>query len=230
MAHIKLGIITGSGLDFSNILDTCHSKRTFAEIFPKFYGNIKGHSYQILEGTLHSIPTLICNGRIHLYEGYTSEHICEFLLYFKEKGVSHLILINAVGGLKNKFPLPSFIAIHRITPITYHGIKLPNELIPSWIFNNYHNNGTYIWVVGPNYETKSELRLFLEMGGDVVGMSGAPELYWSLKHRIKTAMFSCITNYCFDSSILTHEHVINNAQIGCYQFLPRLKQLIIDNI
>lgn len=230
MEHIKLGIITGTGLDFTEILDSCHRKVSLTNIFPELQNQIEGHNYQILEGTIAALPVIICNGRIHAYEGYPFEQFKKFLSFFKERGITHLILINAVGGLNKEFSVGSFVAIEKIISIPYHKFSIPDILYPSWIFSKFPQKGTYIWVSGPSYETRAELRFFLQQGGDVVGMSGAPELYWALQSEIKTAMFSCITNDCFSSLPLSHKTVIENAQKACREFIQVFRKVIVKEL
>lgn len=230
MAHIKLAVITGSGLDFSNILDICHQKESLKKIFPEINSQIVGHNYQILHGFIDSIPTIICSGRIHAYEGYCFEQFKEFITYFREKEVTHLISINAVGGLNKNLSIGNFVEIEKIISIEYNPFPIPSIMFPSWIFKQYPLTGTYIWVTGPCYETQSELRLFLSQGGDVIGMSGGPELYWAIQLGIKTAMFSCVTNYCFDPYPLTHEEVIKNAQKACHQFLQTFRNALVEEL
>ncbi len=230
MAHIKLAIITGSGLDFSNILDVCHQEESLTEIFSGINSQILGHKYQLLHGFIDSIPTIICSGRIHAYKGYCFERFKEFITYFRDRDVSHLISINAVGGLNRNLPICNFVAIEKIISIKYNPFPIPSTMFPSWIFKQYHPRGTYIWVTGPCYETQSELQLFLSQGGDVIGMSGGPELYWAMQLGIKTAMFSCVTNYCFNPSPLTHEKVIKNAQKACNQFLPTFRNALVKEL
>lgn len=230
MAHIKLAIITGSGLDFSNILDTSHQKESLTEIFTNINSQIAGHSYQILHGFIDSIPTIICSGRIHAYEGYPFEQFQEFVTHFQKQGITHLISINAVGGLSKNLSIGSFVLIKKVICNKYNPFPLPSTIYPSWIFKQYHPRGTYIWVTGPCYETQSELRLFLSQGGDVIGMSGGPELYWATQLGIKTAMFSCVTNYCFNPSPITHDQVVNNAQNACNQFLQTFRNSLVKEL
>lgn len=231
MAHIKLAIITGSGLDFTNILDVCCKEKSLFNVFPEITTQITGHKYQIIDGFIDSIPTIICSGRIHAYEGYEFDKFKSFLNYFKEQGVTHLISINAVGGLNKDIPVGDFVAIEKLVSVQYQQFPIPPIMYPSWILNKYHLlRGTYIWVTGPCYETQSELRLFLSLGGDVIGMSGGPELYWAMEMGIKTAMFSCVTNYCFAPSILTHEQVVTNAQKACIQFKEVFRNMIIKEL
>ena len=54
--------------------------------------------------------------------------------------------------------------------------------------------GTYLFVKGPNYESKAEIKAFRKLGGDAVGMSTAPELIEAAKLGVKTAAVSLITN------------------------------------
>jgi len=230
MAHIKLAIITGSGLDFTNILDVCRQRKSLFDVFPEITTQITGHKYQIFDGFIGSIPTIICSGRIHAYEGYKFEKFKSFLNYFREQGITHLISINAVGGLNKDMSVGDFVSIDKLVSVQYKPFPIPPIMYPSWVFNHYNPKGTYIWVTGPCYETQSELRLFSSMGGDIIGMSGGPELYWAMEMGIKTAMFSCVTNYCFAHSILTHEQVVANAQKACSRFEQVFRNMVIKEL
>ncbi|MGC8738550.1 MAG: hypothetical protein ACP5UA_07870 [Candidatus Hydrogenedens sp.] len=227
MAHIKLGIITGSGLDFTNILDVRYHEKSLFDVFPDINTQIAGHKYQIIDGFIGSIPTILCSGRIHAYEGYTFEKFKSFLSYFQEQGITHLVSINTVGGLNKDIPVGNFVLVEKLISIQYNSFPIPSILYPSWVFNFYEPKGTYIWVTGPCYETESELRLFTSLGGDIIGMSGGPELYWAIQLGIKTSMFSCVTNNCFASFPLTHEQVVANAQKACSHFEQIFRNILI---
>ncbi len=230
MAHIKLAIITGSGLDFSYILDNYYKEKSLIDVLPEIHTQVAGHKYQILDGYIGSIPTIVCNGRIHTYEGYAFKQFQSFINYFRENSVTHLISINAVGGLRKGLPIGEFVAIKKLISVHYNPFPIPSVMYPNWIFDRFVPRGTYVWVTGPCYETQSELRLFSSQGGDVIGMSGGPELYWAMQLGIKTAMFSCVTNYCFLHSPLTHEQVIENAQKACSRFTQKFKNILIEEL
>ncbi|MCX8065071.1 MAG: hypothetical protein N3G21_07855 [Candidatus Hydrogenedentes bacterium] len=230
MANITLCIITGSGINLSNILNKKVSEEPFKEIFPKFQGNIKGHDYKITRGYIGVISTIICAGRIHAYEGYDWNDFNTFLEMFKRFGVTNILSINAVGSIDEKLKVPSYTIVKEIIPTPFVKYPLEKPLTPNWNIKADLPKSTYIWVTGPSYETKSELKLFKQIGGDIIGMSGAPELYWALQLNYKVAMLSCVTNYCFNSSPITHDEVIKNAKQATENLLPHLKGIIIKNL
>jgi purine nucleoside phosphorylase len=56
-------------------------------------------------------------------------------------------------------------------------------------------SGVYIMVLGPNYETPSEIKLFKNFGADAVGMSTVPEVLAAVQQGIKVLGISSISNY-----------------------------------
>lgn len=230
MANVNLCIITGSGINLKPILDQSFFEISLSELFPSFACNVIGHEYKIIKGRIGHISTILCSGRIHAYEGYEWHDFKKFLIKFKEFDITHLLSINAVGSLNINLTISSFSSVKEIIPIRYSKFPLNTPLHPNWHINSNLPEVKYIWVTGPSYETKSELRLFKRLGGDIIGMSGAPELFWAIELGYKTAMLSCITNYCFNSSILTHDEVVKNALLGTKIFIPYLKEILLTNL
>jgi purine-nucleoside phosphorylase len=56
------------------------------------------------------------------------------------------------------------------------------------------HQGVYVGVSGPNYETRSEYRMFRYLGGDVVGMSTIPEVTAAARCGMETLAMSMVTN------------------------------------
>lgn len=54
--------------------------------------------------------------------------------------------------------------------------------------------GVYTFVSGPSYETRAEARYLRSLGGDVVGMSTAPEVIVARHSGIKVLGLSLVTN------------------------------------
>jgi len=54
--------------------------------------------------------------------------------------------------------------------------------------------GTYIWVQGPSYETKAEIRAFERWGADAIGMSTVPEVIQARRLGMSVLGLSTITN------------------------------------
>ena len=57
------------------------------------------------------------------------------------------------------------------------------------------HRGTYVGVLGPNYETRAEIRM-LRNWGDAVGMSTVPEVIAAVHGGLKVLGLSTITNFC----------------------------------
>ena len=58
-----------------------------------------------------------------------------------------------------------------------------------------HSTGTYVCVSGPRYETPAEIRMMAALGGDIVGMTGAPEAILAREAGLPYAGVGIVTNY-----------------------------------
>ncbi|MFW6157495.1 MAG: purine-nucleoside phosphorylase, partial [Balneolaceae bacterium] len=90
--------------------------------------------------------------------------------------------------------------------------------------------GTYMYVQGPTYETKAEIRAFRIMGADAVGMSTAPELTEASRLGLPAAGVSLITNMStgITSKKLDHAEVEKAAESRKGDFAKLVKALIAD--
>lgn len=75
--------------------------------------------------------------------------------------------------------------------------------------------GTYVGVIGPNYETRAEYRLFRAIGGDAVGMSTIPEVCMAARLGMRTLALSVITNVANPDALepADAESVIHAAEL-----------------
>ncbi len=74
---------------------------------------------------------------------------------------------------------------------------------------SYHTKGCYVMFRGPRFETSAEIEMFKNFG-DVVGMTGAPEVILSRELEIEYASLNVVTNYAAGlQKAITHEEVIN---------------------
>lgn len=58
-----------------------------------------------------------------------------------------------------------------------------------------HRRGTYVCTEGPRFETAAEIRMFSKLGGDVVGMTGAPEAFLAKELGLEYATLCIVTNW-----------------------------------
>jgi len=74
--------------------------------------------------------------------------------------------------------------------------------------------GVYVALLGPSYETPAEIRMLQRLGGDAVGMSTAPEVIAARARGMRTLGFSMITNLAAGLSAekVSHEEVLAMGQ------------------
>jgi purine-nucleoside phosphorylase len=213
------GIILGTGL--GNLASAIEGPVTisYAEIpyFPR--STAIGHKGQLVCGTLAGLPVVAMQGRFHFYEGYPAWQITLPVRVMKALGAGVLVVSNASGGLNPQYRsgdvmiMEDHINLMWANPLIgvnddSLGPRFPDmsrpydrELIDRALAIARRENfvvhcGTYIAVVGPNYETRAELRFLRKIGGDVVGMSTVPEALVAVHAGLRVLAISTVTNEC----------------------------------
>lgn len=71
-------------------------------------------------------------------------------------------------------------------------------------------NGTYVCTEGPRFETAAEIRMYARLGGDVVGMTGVPEVVLAREAGLCYATVALVANLAAGISPdrLTHREVV----------------------
>ncbi len=211
------GIVLGSGLgevlpalDGEVRLDMRDIPHMRAPRVPGQAGNI---SFGVLDGT----PCLVQRGRRHLYEGCGMDAVTFSVRVQAELGVSHLALTNAAGALNPVYEpgdcmvIRDHINLMGSNPLT--GVEeadgSPAFLDLSAAYDEQLSElamgvakvegmrveeGVYVAVPGPSYETGAELRYMRVIGGDAVGMSTVPEVLAARLLGVRVLGISCITN------------------------------------
>jgi purine-nucleoside phosphorylase len=79
------------------------------------------------------------------------------------------------------------------------------------------DEGVYVGLLGPSYETPAEIRMLQRFGIDAVGMSTVPEVIVARARGIKCLGFSTITNLAagISPTALSHQEVLEvGRQVG----------------
>ncbi|MEX2416139.1 MAG: purine-nucleoside phosphorylase, partial [Paenibacillaceae bacterium] len=88
--------------------------------------------------------------------------------------------------------------------------------------------GVYIGLLGPSYETPAEIRMMRLLGADAVGMSTVPEVIVARHAGLKVLGISCISNMASGilDQPLSHHEVMETAERVKDKFIRLVKGII----
>lgn len=239
---IEAVVILGSGLgDFGNQIQN-QIVIPYSEI-PEFpQSTVPGHSGALIFGKVEGKSTLAFSGRFHFYEGYAFQKTVLPVHIAYAFNADKLLVSNAAGGINLDFRVGDLMVIEDIIKQNMDLKAAPSS--KKWSLDLYPianrvqqiaeevgvatKRGTYLYVKGPNYETKAEIKTFRMLGGDAVGMSTAPELMEAARLGIKSAAVSLITNAAagVTNQKLDHAEVKEAAEMKKGEFAQLVKGLI----
>lgn len=247
----RLGLILGSGLgDFADRVDNA-TVIPYSEIpgFP--VSTVAGHSGKLVLGTIGEIPIAVMQGRVHAYEGYSMNQVGFPTRVLGLLGIKRLIVTNAAGGINTLYGQGAIVAISDHINLTGSNAALgPNnvhfgprffDMTQAYSPALRHlasdeaskqgwklDEGVYIAVLGPSYETPAEIRAFRALGADLVGMSTVHEVIVARHMGIEVLGLSVVTNMAagvLDQPI-NHEEVMEIGRRIAGQFTGLLTALI----
>ncbi len=196
-----------------------------------------GHAGKLIFGNLEGAATVIMQGRVHYYEGYTMEEVVFPVRVLGRLGIKTLIVTNASGGINTDIPPGGIVAIQDhinfmgTNPLIGEnddeaGPRFPDmteaydrEYIQKLESaaekeNIKINKGTYIAFSGPSFETPAEIRMAEALGADIVGMSTVPEVITANHIGIRVCGISCVANAAagISKNKLTHQEVLDTMK------------------
>jgi purine-nucleoside phosphorylase len=234
-----VAIVLGSGLGHlaDEVQQAVHIP--YAEIpgFPQ--PSVAGHKGELVAGTLEDMPVLVQSGRFHLYEGHAADVAALPVRVFARLGVRTLIVTNAAGGVRPTFRAGTLMLIADhvnlmfrnplIGPVLQGEERFPDMSEPydaglralareaAREAGIALEEGVYVGLLGPSYETPAEIRMLQRLGIDAVGMSTVPEVIVARARGIRCLGFSTITNLAagISPTKLSHAEVLDvGRQMG----------------
>lgn len=75
----------------------------------------------------------------------------------------------------------------------------------------FHPAGVYVCSEGPRFETAAEIKMYSRLGGDLVGMTGVPEVPLAREAEMCYAAIAMVTNYAagISPTRLVHHEVVD---------------------
>ncbi|MGE9833133.1 purine-nucleoside phosphorylase [Streptococcus orisratti] len=242
----EFGLILGSGLgelaeevENAIIID-------YADIPNWGKSTVVGHAGKLVYGDLAGRKVLALQGRFHFYEGNPMEVVTFPVRVMKALGCQGAIVTNAAGGIGygpgTLMAITDHINMTGQNPLIGQNLDEFGPRFPD-MSNAYTadyrkvahevadeigiklDDGVYIGVSGPCYETPAEIRAFKTLGADAVGMSTVPEVIVAAHSGLKVLGISAITNFAAGfQSELNHEEVVAVTQ----QIKEDFKRLVKD--
>ncbi|MCC6154456.1 MAG: purine-nucleoside phosphorylase [Candidatus Hydrogenedentes bacterium] len=222
-----IGIVSGSGLDLTPLLDSISSEFPFQDELGFDIDALEGHARKFVRGKCGDQELLLQCGRLHFYEGHTFEEVTSTVDVLDAFGARAIIFTNVGGGLRPDVKPGDIVSIGELRTWPYARWEdRPESLVPDFQIEGADVYGVYYWMHGPSYETPAEIRALQILGGDVVGMSTAPEIARCKQLGIRAAVLSIVTNNCCAPQVLTHEEVVRVAQSASARLVRLLRDAI----
>ncbi len=208
---IRIGVIGGSGVydlpGLSNV-EEVHIRTPFGEPSDHYIlGDVHGQRVAFLarHGRGHLINPTLLNARANIWG-------------FKSLGVEYLISMNACGSLREEIE-PGHIVIPsqlfdrtRLRSQTFFDepglvvhVSVADPICP-YLANvlyeavaatgkTVHKGGEFVIIEGPRFSTKSESRVFRQLGFDIIGMTAIPEAFLAREAGMSYAIIAHVTDY-----------------------------------
>lgn len=248
-----IALILGSGL--GALADEIDAKYTlnYSEIEDFPLSTVPGHKGRFVFGYIESVPVVIMQGRVHYYEGYSMQDVVLPTRLMRKMGAEILFLTNASGAANPEFSAGDFMLIKdqiaNFVPSPLIGAnfdslgtrfpdmsEIYNKKLCDIIRNTAEKldiklqEGTYIQLTGPNFETPAEVRMCRLLGADAIGMSTACEAIAANHCGMKVCGISCVANLgCgLTDKPLTHKEVMEAADKAAPLFKKLIKTSIVD--
>ncbi|KXB07899.1 5'-methylthioadenosine phosphorylase [candidate division MSBL1 archaeon SCGC-AAA382N08] len=240
----RIAVIGGSGVYSLDFIENPEKKKIntrFGESPEIIIGEVGGKEVAFMprHGEGHSEPPHKINFRANLWS-------------LKKLEVERVIATTAVGSLNSDFEPGEFVLLDQFLDFTksrsstfYDGdddavvhVDMTEPYCPELrnvLFEmgenldiEVHREGTYVCTEGPRFETAAEIRIFRELGADVVGMTNVPESVLARELEMCYSTVSIVTNLAagISEEKLTHKEVKEIME----ENIRNVKELVFSSI
>jgi purine-nucleoside phosphorylase len=201
---------------------------------------VQGHAGKVRSVRLGERDVLVFLGRTHLYEGRGVRAVVHGVRTAAAAGCRLVVLTNGCGGLRESWRpgTPVLIGDHvnltAASPIEGARFVDLTDLYSSRLrqlcrgLEPSLDEGVYVQLPGPHYETPAEIRMVRAIGGDLVGMSTALEAIAAREAGLEVLGISLVTNLAagITGEPLDHQEVLAAGRAAAGRMGELLAQLL----
>jgi purine-nucleoside phosphorylase len=235
-AQATIAVILGSGLGglAKKIGDAVRIPFVDIPGFPE--ATVVGHEGAVIIGSLGGRDVFALSGRFHMYEGHSAALAAFPVRVFHALGARDLFVSNAAGGISPRLAVGDLMMISDhlnliganplVGDLQEGDVRFPDmtdaydpgfrQILRTTAekLGVTLREGVYAGLLGPSYETPSEVKMLRMLGADAVGMSTVPEVIVARALGMRVAGISCITNAAagVTGAALSHAEVLATTQ------------------
>ncbi|OAT81283.1 S-methyl-5'-thioadenosine phosphorylase [Desulfotomaculum copahuensis] len=220
---VRIALIGGTGVYDPNILSDIREEKIAT---PFGTAKVKTGVYRGREvafmarhGEDHSVPPHLVNYRANIWG-------------LRKLGVKNIFATAAVGSLNPQMGPREFVFADQFLDFTR---SRPQTFVEKGVVHldmtdpycpelrrllsraaaeldlKHHVAGTYVCTEGPRFETPAEIRMFRQLGGDLVGMTSVPEVVLAREAGMCYAAIAMVTNFAagISPTRLSHQEVVD---------------------
>ena len=246
-------IVLGSGL---GALGQCADAKAGVAIdftdlgFPP--QTVPGHGGRMIFCELEGRKVVLQAGRFHFYEGNPMALCTAPMRIYGRLGVKAVVHTNAAGAINSAFSVGQLMVMSDHINLMGTNPLIGANIEPGPRFQDMTaaydpdlrrqlfaaarsldqrlQEGVYLAVTGPSFETPAEIRAFRALGADAVGMSTVPEAIVARHEGLKVAGISCLCNMAAGMlpQPLTHAEVLEAGAAAAGSFEALIRAFVRD--
>ncbi len=253
----RVGIILGSGLGGfgAQVEEATVIPYSAIPHFPQ--STVEGHHGNLIVGTVAGVPVAVMQGRVHAYEGYALSEVTFPARVLGLLGCRTLLVTNAAGGIQSTYKPGALVLITDHINLTGTNAALgrnePRFAVTEGAGLRFFDmstayapalqviaheeattlgfaleEGVYLAVLGPSFETPAEIRAFRTLGADLVGMSTVHEVIVARHMGIEVLGISLVTNFAagVTTDKIHHEEVMEIGRLAEARFTSLVKAIL----
>jgi purine-nucleoside phosphorylase len=242
VAKHDLAVVLGSGWrPAADEIGTASAEVAAADL-PGFVAPaVQGHGGTIRSVDVEGKKVLVMLGRTHRYEGHGVAQVVHGVRTAAAAGCQTIVLTNAAGGLRAGYTVgqPVLISDHinmtatsplvgaQFVDLTDLYSKRLREVARG--VDASLEEGVYLGLPGPHFETPAEIRMFTAMGADLVGMSTVLEAIAARAAGVEVFGLSLVTNLAagITGEPLNHLEVLEAGQKSAARMGKLLRELVV---